>query len=469
MFDKYFTPAPSVRVLYNIGCLMDIPTGAYVIGKHGESILNGGVPAITGVGGRGNTFKSVITFFMMLQMMARYQSANSIVYDTEATVTIRRLYALAMQMPELAGQDLEETMRLFLSDNTVMVGNEWFDKLRAYGDDKFNNKKQLMKTTPFLDPKTGGLYKELTPTISVIDSLSMFLTDSVDKIYEKNQIGDSGANTDSLRGAAAKSQMIMQLPTLTAKSAIKMFLTMHVGDQHQLDPYAPKKKQLTFMKGDVSFKHVPQKITFLTNNLWVTLGVQVLQNKGTKAPEYPKNSADNLEGDTDLQVVTLINTRAKSGPTGLPFELVISQSEGVLVGLTEFHYIKSFDRFGIGGNDRTYYLELLPDLSLSRTTVRGKIDENPRLRRALEITSELCQMRQLWDDPEQLYCTPKELYEGLKAKGYDWERLLDTRGYWVFEEEEAGRPPFLSTMDLCKMLKGTYHPWWYGDLPSTKS
>lgn len=464
MFDKYFVSAPSVRVMYNIGCLMDIQTGTYVRGKHGESILNGGVPAITGVGGRGNTFKSVITFFMMLRMMDRYSCANSVVYDTEATVTMNRLHALAAKMPTIGGQDLEDSQRLFLSDNTVMVGNEWFDKIRAYSDERFNNRKQLMRTTPFVDPKTGDAYRELEPTIGVIDSLSMFMTDSVDKIYEKNQIGDSGANTDALRGAAAKSQMIMQLPTLTGKSAIKMFLTMHVGDQHQLDPYAPKKKQLTFMKHDVSFKHVPQKITFLTNNLWVTLGVEVLQNKGTKAPEYPKDSNDNLEGDTDLQLVRLINMRAKSGPTGLPFELVISQSEGVLVGLSEFHYIKSFDRFGMSGNDRTYCLDLLPEVSLSRTTVRGKIDENPRLRRALEITSELCQMRQLWDDHDQVFCTPKELYEGLKAKGYDWNRLLDTRGYWVFEDDEANRPPFLSTMDLCRMLKGLYHPWWYGDL-----
>ena len=42
-----FEQSPDVRILINIGALFDIPTGTYVYGKYGESILNGGLGAVT--------------------------------------------------------------------------------------------------------------------------------------------------------------------------------------------------------------------------------------------------------------------------------------------------------------------------------------------------------------------------------------------------------------------------------------
>jgi len=44
-----FATIPNIKVSYNIGCLFDVPTGTYVKGKYGESILNGGLGAITGI------------------------------------------------------------------------------------------------------------------------------------------------------------------------------------------------------------------------------------------------------------------------------------------------------------------------------------------------------------------------------------------------------------------------------------
>ena len=46
-------------------------------------------------------------------------------------------------------------------------------------------------------------------------------------------------------------------------------------------------------------------------------------NRTTKAPEYPRNSNDDLSGNTDLMLVTFSNLRAKNGPSGMPFELII--------------------------------------------------------------------------------------------------------------------------------------------------
>lgn len=462
--SDHFKPIPAIRPYLNLGCLLDIPTGRYHIGKNGEHILNGGLSFFTGIGGRGNMFKSVVAHFMVLRALARYWCSHANFYDTEMSLTLERLYQLALTMSEIADIDLVEAGRLLLSDSTVISANDWFAAFRKYCKDKVAGGKSNVRTLPFID-KQGKNITCLKPSLFELDSFSMFIPDVADDIYDKNEIGDAKATTVDLRSAGAKNQMMMQLPNLTGSAHSYLVTTAHVGDKHELSQYDSAPKKLTFLKGKSVFKNVPEKFTFLTNNLWYCLGIELLQNDTTKGPEYPANPEDDLKGDTDLQCLTIQNLRAKAGPTGMPFQLVISQREGVLVGLTEFNYIKTF-KYGMGGHAQSYYLELVPDVAMRRTTVRSKIKESVKIQRALEITSEMCQMENLGFPQALGYtCSPKELYDDLKAKGYDWDTLLNTRGYWVFEEDKHPQP-FLSTLDLLKMRKGEYHPYW---MPKVKA
>jgi hypothetical protein len=107
-------------------------------------------------------------------------------------------------------------------------------------------------------------------------------------------------------------------------------------------------------------------------------------------------------------------------------------------------------------------MDLLPDVSLSRTSVRSKLVENAQLRRAVNITSEMCQMFHLWDREDDLYCSPKQLREDLESMGYDWNILLNTRGWWTLDNDKQ-EVPFLSTLDLLRMRKGLYHPYWLAE------
>lgn len=461
-FSNNFKPAPPVRPMMNIGCLLDIPTGMYMPGKNGESILMGGLAHLTGVGGRGNTFKSAITFFMLLTALNRYKHSSGMVYDTELSATRARFKQLSASfMPELIPL-LDDENKFILSDKTNYSGNVWYDLIKEVLNNRGNDAKE-MGTLPVVD-KEGKNIKSLFPAVFACDSLSQFQTDSLAKIQD-NEIGDSGRNIEALRDAMAKNQMIMELPGVTGKGGGYGIFTAHMGDEHQLDPYAPPQKKLAFLKNKVKFKNVPEKFSFLMNNCWYALSSEPLINQTTKGPEFPRHGEDQMKGDPDLMVVNLMNLRGKSGPTGLPITLVVSQSEGVLPGLSEFYFIKGMSRYGLGGNDRNYFLELCPEIALQRTTVRGKIHTEPRLRRALEITSEMCQMKHLWQHlPEGFVCEPAELYADLKKKGYDWNVLLDTRGFWVYEEDKHPLP-FLSTMDLLNMRQGTYHPYWLKEKP----
>lgn len=451
--------APLLRPLLNLGCGFDIPSGRYSLGVHGESILSGGLAHLTGIGGRGNTFKSTLMFFFILRVLERYISAAAHIYDTELSLTIARLLELAMQHAAIAGIDLQAEGRLSLTDKTIYDGTEWYNLIKESTSDRKKKQKKDMGTTPFLD-KEGKFIEYFLPFLVGVDSISQFNSANIIKIQDENNIGDSSRNTEALRDGGAKTQMVMELPTVTAANGIWMLLSAHMGDQFNLDAHSTPQKKLAFLKNNVKFKNVPEKFTFLMNNCWYCYNASPLMNDTSKAPEYPRGTDDAMKGDTDLMLVQVCNLRGKSGPSGLPQEFIVSQSDGIHVGLTEFNYVKKA-RFGIEGNLQNYQLSLVPDVNLSRTTIRRKLTDNKKLQRAMEITCEMAQIINLWHDvPKDLLCTPKELFDDLKKQGYDWDRLLDTRGYWTFDNDKQ-ETPFLSTMDLLNMRKKLYKPYWY--------
>lgn len=467
MLINPFKAAPPIKVMINIGACLDIPTGTYVTGRHGESILNGGLGFLTGVVGIGNNFKSTVMHYMSFTAMSRIVGSMGNTYDTEINIHEWHLKRMIANIEEFGGEDILESGRWTITDKTVYQGDQYFDILKEFMNDKKKNAAKYTVKTPFWNrEKTGNL--EITmPSFSEIDSLSEFVTQDVIKMQDENSLGESGANTVSMRQGLQKNRFLMEIPALSGGTYSYTLMTAHIGSEFNMDPRAPAPKKLQHIPQGVKLKGVPEKFTFVMNNCWLCYNAAPLRNDTTKAPEYPRDSDDDLKGDTDLNEVTIRQLRSKSGPSGMAMKLIVSQQDGVLPSLTEFHYIKSTDRYGIEGTLQNYYLSLLPDIKLSRTTVRRKIDAHPELRRALNITSEMCQINDLWHHiPEELLCTPKQLYDDLIALGYDWKILLNTRGWWALEDTNS--TPFLSTMDLLKMRVGQYIPYWFTEEQRSK-
>lgn len=460
MFFSGFEAAPEMRAYFNVGFPFDMLTGTYVNGKDGEKILNGGLQHFTGISGGPNMYKSTLAHTLHLTVLDHYTGVNGMTYDTEPpSCSMRRFHGLMQRIGDMTLEELRT--RMLLTDITKEIGNKWFAKFQNFVDQKIKAGNKLMRVTPML-LENGKQLEEILGNTVCIDSLSMMTLDVSKNIFAENELGESGANIEAMRGQMAKTQMIVQIPELATSSNTFVIMTAHAGKTYQMDPRAPLQKQLTFMKQDMKLKNVPEKFLFLPNNLYHAAASATLINRTTKAPEYPRNADDDMQGDTDLMVVTYINLRAKNGPTGIPFEIVVSQNEGFRSDLTSLRYLKANEGYGMGGHDRSYYLELYPDCKLSRTTVRGKCDEDHKLRRALAITAELCQMNLLWHDKRREdLCTPEELYNDIKNLGWDWDELLgESRGYWIYE---GGKNPlkFLSTLDLLRMRNGQYVPKWF--------
>lgn len=476
-------PADYVKPLLNVGCLLDIPTGDFVTGKYGEKILVGGQGLLTGVTAFGNAFKSTLGDYLTQSSALKmvYGAGLDVLqldkYDTEMNVLIGRMNKLlTMQhlyndvceaVPELRQLELIGSEYYMVSDASKALLDEWFDTLKQYLTDKKKNKDHFEKTFPFMNREGTELLKFMVPTQSFIDSASEAKTSDVLKIESDNSLGESGGNTVFMRQNLAKARMMSELPYVAGTGMHYVTLTGHYaegGPSIGAGPGTPPpRKKLRDMKPGEKIKGVTDRFFFLMTNCWLIELCSLLQDENTKSDLYPIK--DETKKDTDLNVLRVKNLRGKTGPTGQPIQILVSQRDGILPSLTEFHYVKGGDgreRFGLIGNLQNYSYALMPDVKLSRTTVREKLNNSYALRRAANITAELAQIQHYMPAYNYLMCSAEELYSDLKQQGYDWDVILNkTRGWYCPNNDRQDLPlQFLSTLDLLRMRKGMYKPYW---------
>jgi len=465
-YNQTFIPSTPLKPLINIGAGLDIPTGTFETGRYGESILNGGLSTLTGIVGMGNSFKSTIMHYQAFTAMSRIRGSFGNTYDTEVNVSESRLAELARRIPELANEDILLTGRWVVTDKIVYTGEKWYELHKSFCEDKIKNFNKNKVETPFLGRDLKSQLMINLPTFTEMDSFTEFETSDVIKMQDDNALGESGGNTIHMRQGLIKTRLLMEAPRLNCGSYNYLLMVAHIGKESAMQSGGGGRDmpitKLKHLKNGDKIKGATDKFTFATHNCWHCFDSRPLMQADGDGPLYPRDSEDKLKYDTDLNTVHLRNLRGKFGTSGMTLILIVSQSEGVLPSLTEFHYIKEMGRFGLEGNVQNYSLALYPDVKLSRTTVRSKIDNDPKLRRALNITSEMCQIQNLWHKlDKELICTPKQLYDDLTALGYDWNQLLSTRGWWTTGNDKHPIP-FLSTMDLMRMrLKDNpYVPYW---------
>jgi len=461
---------PRVRPSYNVGAGLDIPSCRFLLGKYGEYIPCGGVGLMTGVGGKPNTFKSMIAEFMIMSILNRYMSMG-LAYDTESNKALHRLMQLAMAFPNLAGRDLFEEQIYLVSDKTTWRANVWYEWFKTFMDKKIEGKNKNMATTPFWDETVEALLRVIAPTPSLIDSFTKWESDA-DNERQGLEIGDKKALTNFMQKGLGQARFISDVPSRLAASNTPLILTAHIGKNIPMDGQMHAQKQMQFMGQGDKVKGVTDDFLYLTSIFWMVLGTEVLRDDETRGTMYPRFSGDVTKDDTDLMLVTMRSIRNKNGPSGLTTSVVVSQRDGVHPELTEYHLIKQYSGpksnanklGGLIGDNTKHALALLPEVQLTRKTARTLFGQNEQLKRALNLTSEICQYQQICTDPSIKFQSFGDILESVRSQGYDVTQLLDTRGWWTFTEvedrAEYGVKPFLSSADLLRMANKDYHPYW---------
>ncbi len=472
-----------------IGGLIDIPTAAIVVGDKGQHIINGGMAPITGIVGKPHMFKSTIaksiTYLAALRVLTTIKT-SILLYDTEITV----VEAHQREIFEFFIEHFEDLKPFFYKDGIIidLIDNNTFvftNKEKYTGDEFYELLKKVLKAkdpnekrdkgeelpepmkyieTPFLERDGVTRFKMLPPTFNDVDSITEFTTKADDEMQANHELGDKAANPAFMTQGLNKQRFIMGLPTMLAKSSHYTMMTAQVGKAINMSqgpmPSAPQ-KQLSAMKNDDVLKGVSSKFVSLSHVCFQALKISpcLMTHRIEDGLRYPLFQTKGNQYDNDLFEVELLCIRNKNGPTGWTITILVSQSKGFLTDLTEFHYIKTND-YGFNGSRDNYQLVLMPEVNLSRTTIRKKLENTPGLQRAINITSEMLQLQHFKPGWWAMYeCDIHDLYKGLIEKGFDWNEILTkTRGWYSLDVNHPIKE--LSVIDLIRMYKQDYIPYW---------
>lgn len=468
-YQSMFKQAPSFYPMPNTGTILDISAGEWMEGVQGQTILNGGVALFYGIAALPNMFKTTIAAAMGGCVLRAFPGAVAHAHDTETTMQQPRVEALMRAGMDInvgtykRPENLISEGRLFFTTSVDYDGTDLFDMVKTFCKTRFKDEKKI--EIEILDPQTGKPYLYYNPVFEFWDSLSGLKTKDATEKAKEGDVGTKELNMLAMNFNMGKSQIVDQAPDLTARHGVYLCFTAHVGQKYELDPRKPAARTLRWLKGDVKLKRVPENTTFNSGNFYVVASMSQMADKGVDI--FPRTASEKDQKAVDLIELTLVNQRGKFGLSNNPLPIAISQREGWLPSLSNFLYLRQEGKYGIVGNDQNYALALTPDVKMRRTTVREVFRANFTVERAAHI---LMEMRYMFtydvDKYAEYYCEPEQLYNDIKAMGYDWDLLLNTRFWFGPVVPKANDIPYLSTMDLLKMRVGKYHPYWY---PKKKS
>jgi hypothetical protein len=472
---NYGGHAPKVRIKLNTGTLLDLASGTCILGRHGEYITNGGVPNITGVVARPNQFKTALLTDIIANAHHMY-GGKIIAYDSDASQETNRFNHLYNQTNN-TDIDLIESEELQIIDNTVVHGEEFhhitrseIKRIGSIKDNKF--------ITPFIGVDGSPMHVKM-PQFIAIDTMTALPVDTISEKQEKHHAGDSKRNTEDMTKGKVKSQIISEMPAIANAYGAKYIMSAQLRDIIQMDPNAPPKKKLATLRADINIAGVPSVFYEQTNQLWCILSTNPLLNDNGE-PDYPSQKMGMKLGankktskDRDLTEIELSALRGKGNMSGIPIYLVGTQTDGINNHLSRWHYLRRYSDettkkpYGTEGSNTGWFLSIYPSVKFTRVNVNDTIDDDPKLRRALEITSDIHQLLySVRSFPRSLLCDPKTLYEDLIALGYDWDKILtETRGVWLFGDGDlkymtAEDKWPLTTADLLNIRAGGYTPYW---------
>lgn len=476
MFAPQIINTPDIRLSVPVGLLQDIPTGIWLEGMKGEKLLCGGMSAFEGQTGGGNTFKSTITYHRILSSYNRLtitgRPSSISVNDTEQNVQKSAMLRWLDKFPALKARDILINGELQITDKTMMAGDDNWNKQREFIVEKVKNAKKYEVETPFKD-LSGKPFKTIPITFHFLDSISKWETQAYNDAYRGKNIGASERTIANMTRANHVSTLLEEISVYAPKGMHFTTVTAHIGIPPDVKSGGPPganlpQKKLPTMKAGQVLKGGSDNMYYLPLNLWDNVKAAPCLDDTGKAL-YRRNENEHGSRDVvDLFEVTTKLLRGKGGTDGMSIEVIVSKNNGVEEELTLLHFIRkqpflktsgSF-YYGTTGSYGQFQLVLRPGVTLSRNTGYEKLKEDYRTFRALELTCDLIQL-QIYGKLTHLTMSPEELYAKVKERGYDWEVLLDSRGWWTYDNYHKDLKPYLSIMDLLEVAHGKKDIFWY--------
>lgn len=453
-YNLFSGEKPSAPIIcYNSDTLFDCMTGELRQGVDGKFYINGGLSTgLTGVMARPNMYKSTFSNSILTRIAAIYQQ-NLAIFDSEGSVSRgpERIFRTAGNH---SCQLSPDQIMMFNAETEYDLA-EVLKKLKEIGEVKKAHLKDFTLTTPFLDVRTGEAQKVIAPTLIFLDSLTdMHGGEEEDLLEGKEGINDSKVKTVYMKDANAKTIFIRKALRYATEYGFIIVSTAHYVKKLNLDSYGPSPKQLQFMQQDYGPKGVGSEFMFRTSPQFFVKNCKCLQDDAKECWYKNGNTPP-----TDINEIIGEIHRCKNAASGTTHPYIVSQSSGLLSELTDYNYLKAM-KFGLGGNNVTCNCMFNPGVNLTRNSIRGVCERDPKEVRALQLCAQLCYIQKNWNDQVinktfgfSAHVEPERIMEFLssgKCK-YTVDKLLTSRGYWLPDEilkTDKDVPEYISIFDV---------------------
>lgn len=443
------------RMMFNTGTLYDLMTGHFLRGKGGKWYLNGGLPpAITGVHGAGNMFKSTLMDSLIMGSLRIYTDADYFIYDTEGSKTKPRVLNFMSDILHdfVSEDDLESRVTLKNDGDEIDIINVLFAEINKIRDLKNDNIKELGITLPFMDPGTGRAMECILPTYASIDSLTEVKSTEEGDMIAKDGLESSKNKTIWMVDGNKKTSLVRHIRTLASKFGICFLCSAHKGKNMDMGSHLPPKKQLQFMKQADRMKGVGSRFEFLTHSLVEVASARTSLDSNKEA-KYPKETTSS----TDINELLVVIQRGKGNSSGTMVTFIVSQEHGLLNTCTNYNFLRDSKVGnaipGLIGSASSPKHECVwyPETKFSRKSIRLQEESDYKLARALELTAQYRYIQCNWNLnglPFNFNQTFEEVYDKLIANEVDMGKVLETTGYWNYRTSER---EYMSIFDLMEL------------------
>jgi hypothetical protein len=454
--------------------VFDMLNTEIVYGIHGEALNNGGIPRNEAVTGGNNTQKTGVCVLSIARVLYRVDGSIAIVNDIEDNFKVSRLADAVDKefgIPGYFEEHINGKRFFYFSKSDIKNpcdGNfvkAKFREINAAVREQLAAGEDIFVKTPVVDEKKQPI-KIIVPILIVTDSISEMHFGKISQHFQEGDVDEGGEKrTRDLSIGNARRIVHEDADVLGSVCGIYQIWVAQITEKINLTG-RPEEKESVFirpgrkLKGPRSLLRIPQIAHEIIKGSLLKEGNEWL---------YPNPFGRDVELNSDSkEVPDLMHYanqpyRNKAGMSGIMSFFIGSQSMGIQEGLTMYHALKSSKYFGLDGSKISHWSTLYPECKVGRTTVWAKTLEDPKFVRALTIIYHLWFMRTFWFKlPLHYRLTPQELYDKIKARGLDWNDILEnTVDYWF--TNPSIKKHTVTTFELVRIALGERDPYWIKD------
>lgn len=263
----------------------------------------------------------------------------------------------------LTGYNQKQLKEVYLARNSGVNSENVYERVKMIHDIKISDRANYEYDTGILDQDGNPIYK-LEPTTYILDSLAMLMPD---KLTEEETMSGQMSTT-----AAAKTnaQLFRRITPMLKAANIMFFVINHITEKVDINMFAKKKSQLSFLKQDETLP-------------------------GGKTPIYLANLLIRLDDNAKLKetegfgiagsIVELTLLKSRSSAVGRSINLIFDFDRGFDRELSMFQLLK--EKGYVQGAGAYLYLAGYNDIKFSQKNFKNKLYENVELQQAFAKVS----------------------------------------------------------------------------------